>query len=136
MPRITVDEDFIREVQTRLTEMRNQVSGVRAGVDPTDMGHTHGMPWANLEVIPGGENFASGAAVKTRIRTVGGLVDTKLAAFDKKLADYAQGLGNILLSSENIERANANAANFASFLPGSRPTSSVPPPVVPPPAAS
>ncbi|WP_345144291.1 hypothetical protein [Dactylosporangium darangshiense] len=118
---IKVDEHFIEEVRDKLEKLRGQVATVRNGVNPNDPGHPTGLPFNGLATRPGWDNFQPGVALKTKLTSLGGLVDTKLAQFDTKMSTYIQGLTNILATSENLELANTSASEFGSFLTGSAP---------------
>jgi hypothetical protein len=118
MADITIDEAFINEVRGRLSTISGQISAVRAGTNPNDLSHPHGLPFSNLQVLAGGGNFQNGVSVKSKVGAIGGQVDGKLTQLDKKIGGYVQGLGNILLSTDTLEQANQSAADFTSFLNG------------------
>ncbi|MET7747485.1 hypothetical protein [Micromonospora sp. NPDC005367] len=123
MPKqIKIDEAYLRGVVQKLKGIRNQVTTVRAGANPNDMAHPHGGHLNSLVVRTGSDNFAAGKDLRERIRTVGGQVDQRLAAYDQKLSSYGQNLERIIASSDDIEDANTSYASSTGL--GNGPTGS------------
>src|SRR5215468_3289381 len=108
MAEIKIDEGFIKDVQGKLTQTRNEVVQVRYGVNPEDSGHTHGVKFNGLQVQAGSSSFAAGANLASRISGLAGQTDQRLVSYDTKLSGYEQGLEHIVASSDSIEAANTS----------------------------
>jgi len=132
---IKVDEGFIREVQAELTRIRDEIPQVKAGVNPGDTSHPHGMHFvggtggaSGFQILAGGDNFAAGASLEARISALAAAVDEKLSAYDEKLSGYAQGLAHVIATSDSTEEANSSYAAFEAYLTGSTQTPTPEPP--------
>jgi hypothetical protein len=101
MPKIDVDEGVINDLVNRLKLVRNQISMVRNGSNPSDPGYPGGFRLTNIAVLPGGPNWQPGADLKAR-----------LLAIDQKLDHYSQALLNLLNDSDNTEKQNIFLAQF------------------------
>ncbi|NMO55377.1 hypothetical protein HH310_29865 [Actinoplanes sp. TBRC 11911] len=127
--KIKIDDGFIKEVQATLKQLRAQITDVKSGVDPNDGKRARGGHLTNLTIAAGGDKFAEGANLKSKISSLATAADQKLSGFDQKFSGYDQGLSHIIASSDATEDANSSYASFGGYLTGS----GAPPSLSPPP---
>ncbi|MFI6763371.1 hypothetical protein ACIBF5_29980 [Micromonospora sp. NPDC050417] len=116
-PRITHDDKRVADATVKMNNIRSQNAAARAGINPGDTGHPHGLPWANLTVSAGGENFASGAYLKKRLAEIGTAVDKVLASYETRLATTSRALSDTRRGATDTERDNVSHANDLTIPP-------------------
>ncbi|MFG1871489.1 hypothetical protein [Micromonospora arborensis] len=115
--RITHQDQSVADATTKMNGLRAQNASARAGINPGDTGHPHGLPWANLTVSAGGENFASGAYLKKRLAEVGTMVDKVLGSYETRLATTSRALTDTRHGATDTERNNISTANNLTIPP-------------------
>ncbi|MEU7800449.1 hypothetical protein AB0J14_28985 [Micromonospora arborensis] len=115
--RITHHDQTVADATAKMNGLRAQNASARAGINAGDTGHPHGLPWANLTVSAGGENFASGAYLKKRIAEIGTMVDKVLGSYETRLATTSRALTDTRQGATDTERDNIKTANNLTIPP-------------------
>ncbi|MFI6785121.1 hypothetical protein [Micromonospora sp. NPDC050276] len=116
-PKITHDDQRLADATKTMNDLRRQNGSARAGINPGDTGHPHGIPWANLTVAAGGDTFPSGAYLKKRIGEIGAAVDKVLVSYETRLASTSRALSDTRRGAADTERDNTNKANNVGIPP-------------------
>jgi hypothetical protein len=109
--KITHTSSAVDQMNQKVNRWRADLGYTRTGINPGQPAHTHGMPWANLTVAPGGTGFAAGAYLKTRIETVGKAVDTVLTGYQTTLGTASRALADTDAKAADTEKKNTGNAN-------------------------
>ncbi|MEV4759976.1 hypothetical protein AB0J86_33435 [Micromonospora sp. NPDC049559] len=115
--KITYTSSAVEAMTKRVDDWRAQIGAARMGINAADGGHTHGVPWANLTVAAGGDNFTSGAYLEKRLVEVGGLVDKLLTGFETKLSSTSKALRATGDKAAETEKSNTSKASQLTVTP-------------------
>jgi hypothetical protein len=123
---IKIHADFITVLQTKLKQMRTDLTSVRQGMNPYDTGGHYGTALNGLTVKGGGDNFAAGKQAATRVNTLGSAIDAKLQTLSTNLSKQEQNLSYVLLNAKDTELDNMSAADAATMLSNGTGTGGLP----------
>ena len=104
-----IDTDYLNglqvQLQTVLTDVKNQLNGIGASSDPNVSGWL-GPVDQTLSVVAGGSSFNAGTVLNTALKNMGGSVHDQLTWLDKVLTDMINEITTTVHSFSGTESLN------------------------------
>ena len=104
-----IDADYLNglqdELQTVLTNVKNQLNGIGASSDPNVSGWL-GPVDQTLSVVAGGSSFNAGTVLNTALKNMGGSVHDQLTWLEKVLTDMINEITTTVHSFSGTESLN------------------------------